>query len=47
MPRKRQTTKSKIVKAAWNLFYKKDITQRQSMISSLPPNIQRQLLSLF
>ena len=23
MPRKRQTTKSKIVKAAWNLFYKK------------------------
>lgn len=37
MPRKRQTTKSKIVKAAWNLFYKKDITQRQSMISSLPP----------
>lgn len=22
MPRKKQTTKSKIVKAAWNLFYK-------------------------
>ena len=23
MPRKRQSTKSRIVKAAWNLFYKK------------------------
>ena len=27
MPRKRQTTKSKIVKAAWNLFYKKGYEQ--------------------
>lgn len=25
MPRKRQSTKSRIVKSAWNLFYKKRI----------------------
>ncbi len=36
MPRKRQSTKSRIVKAAWNLFYKKgyDATTIEDIISA-------------